>query len=131
MPCTAMLELCRLADIPDGGARGFAVEGPGLAQRLVVVRRGDAVFGYVNSCPHVPTRLDYTPGEFLDESGCLLLCQGHGARFRVEDGLCVEGPCEGEALFPAPVRVADGRVWLDRAGAAVVDEISKVLSDLR
>jgi len=126
-----MLELCRLADIPDGGARGFAVEGPAFAQRLVVVRRGGAVYGYVNSCPHVPSRLDYFTGEFLDETGRLLECQGHGARFRIEDGVCVEGPCEGESLLPAPVRVADGRVWLDRTGAAVVDEISKVLSDLR
>jgi len=126
-----MLELCRLADIPDGGARGFAVEGPDLAQRLVVVRRGGAVYGYVNSCPHVPSRLDFEPGEFLDESGTLLECQGHGARFRVEDGRCVEGPCEGEKLVPVPVSVSDGRIWLDRPGAAVVEEISKVLSDLR
>lgn len=126
-----MLELCRLADIPDGGARGFAVEGPDLAQRLVLVRRGGTVYGYVNSCPHVPTRLDHAPGEFLDESGCLLACQGHGALFRVEDGVCIEGPCEGAALHSAPVSVADGRVWLDRPGAAVVEEISKVLSDLR
>jgi len=126
-----MLELCRLADIPDGGARGFAVEGPGLAQRLIVVRRGEAVFGYVNSCPHVPSRLDFEPGEFLDETGRFLECQGHGARFRVEDGHCIEGPCEGRALLPAPVRVAAGRVVLDRAGVAVVDDISKVLSDLR
>jgi len=126
-----MLELCRLDDIPDGGARGFAVEGPSLAQRLVVARRGDAVYGYVNFCPHVPTRLDYAPGEFLDETGTLLACQGHGALFRIEDGYCIEGPCEGESLRPAPVRVANGRVWLDRAGVALVDELSRVMSDFR
>ena len=126
-----MLELCRLADIPDGGACGFAVEGPGFAQRLVVVRCGDAVHGYVNSCPHVPSRLDFTPGDFLDETGRLLQCQGHGALFRFEDGFCIDGPCEGQSLHPAPVRVADGCVWLDRTGAALVDEISKVLSDLQ
>jgi len=126
-----MLELCRLADIPDGGARGFAVEGPDLAQRLVVVRRGEAVYAYVNSCPHVPSRLDFEPGEFLDETGDLLECQGHGAQFRIEDGVCVEGPCEGRALLPAPVRVVAGRVVLERAGVALVDDIGKVLSDLR
>jgi nitrite reductase/ring-hydroxylating ferredoxin subunit len=126
-----MLELCRLEDIPDGGARGFAVEGPEFAQRLVVVRHGTAAFGYVNSCPHVPTRLDHTPGEFLDETGAYLECQGHGALFRVGDGYCIEGPCKGESLFPAAIRVAEGRVRLDCPGAAVVNEISKVMSDLR
>ncbi len=124
-----MLELCRLDDIPDGDARGFAVEGPGFAQRLLVARRGDAVYGYVNSCPHIPSRLDFATGEFLDAGGHFIQCQGHGAYFRFEDGLCIEGPCEGEALFPVPIRVQDGRIWLERSGVLLVDEISKVLSD--
>lgn len=126
-----MLELCGLEDISDGEARGFAVEGPALAQRLIVVRKGAQVFGYVNRCPHVPTRLDYNPGEFLDPDGVYIECQGHLAQFRIEDGYCIDGPCEGESLLAAPVRVADGRVWLDRPGLTLVDEISKVLSDLQ
>jgi nitrite reductase/ring-hydroxylating ferredoxin subunit len=125
-----MLELCRLEDIPDGGARGFAVEGPGLALRLIVVRRGRSACGYVNRCPHVPTRLDHDPGDFLDETGGYLLCGGHAALFRIEDGVCVDGPCEGEALRPVALRLEGERVWLDRDGVALVDEISKVMSDL-
>ena len=32
-----------------------------------------------------------------------------GALFRVEDGVCVAGPCAGDALWPWPVAVgADG-----------------------
>jgi nitrite reductase/ring-hydroxylating ferredoxin subunit len=126
-----MLELCRLDDIPDGGAHGFAVEGPALAQRLIVVRQGARVFGYVNSCPHVPSRLDFISDDFLDPDGAYLECQGHGALFRIDDGYCIAGPCAGQSLLSAPVRVADGRVWLDRPGLALVDEISKVLSDLQ
>jgi nitrite reductase/ring-hydroxylating ferredoxin subunit len=125
-----MLELCRLADIPEGGARGSAVEGPELALRLIVLRGRGAVFGYVNRCPHVPTRLDYEPGDFLDETGEYLLCSGHAALFRIEDGLCIDGPCEGEALRPVALRIEGGRVWLDRSGVALVDEISKVMSDV-
>ena len=58
-----------------------------------------------------------------------LHCDGHGALFRVEDGVCVDGPCVGERLAPVPVRVADGMVCLDRDDVALVDEISKVMSD--
>ena len=125
-----MLALCRFNDLGDGEARGFAVEGSTLAQRLIVVRRGDAVHGYVNACPHVPTRLDYTPGEFLDAEGTYLLCDGHGALFRVEDGVCIDGPCLGERLAPVPVHVAHGLVCLDRDDVVLVKEISKVMSDL-
>ena len=127
----AMLELCRLDDLEDGAARGFAVEGPDLAQRLVVVRRGEAVHAYVNSCPHMLSRLDYTPGRFLVKDGAHLHCDGHGALFRVEDGACVAGPCLGQSLTPARVRVEADRLYLDHPDVALVDEISKILSDLR
>ena len=40
-------------------------------------------------------------------------------------------PGSGRSLLCAPVRVADGVVWLDRANVAPVDEIGKVMSDLR
>ena len=124
-----MLTLCRLEEIPDGSACGFAVEGPDFAQRIVVARRGSRVFGYVNSCPHALSRLDFTPGEFMDEEDGHLYCAAHGALFRVEDGVCVEGPCLDEALAPARVTLIDDRVCLERAGVRLVDEISKVLSD--
>ncbi len=126
-----MLELCRLDDIPDGGARGFAVEGPDLAQRLIVVRRCGTVVAYVNSCPHALSRLDHEPGEFFDDDGEHLFCDSHAALFRVEDGVCIAGPCEGQALTPAPVRLVGDRVCFDRPNVARVDEISKILSDLR
>ena len=35
---------------------------------------------------------------------------GHGALFRLEDGVCVAGPCAGERLKPWPVAVIDGVV---------------------
>lgn len=125
-----MLPLCLYEEIADGEARGFAVEGPALAQRLIVVRRAGRVYGYVNVCPHAMSRLDHTPGNFLDRDDDRLHCDGHGALFRVEDGVCTAGPCLGDALRPAPVVVRDGMICFERDGVALVDEISKFLSDL-
>ena len=103
--------LCRLDEIPDGGAT--AIEGVAAAgdESVIVERRGDAVHAWLNVCPHAGRRLDYAPGMFLlkDE---LLICAVHGASFNRNDGVCVAGPCRGEHLRALAVELRDGEVWL-------------------
>jgi nitrite reductase/ring-hydroxylating ferredoxin subunit len=103
--------LCALDDIADGGSRGFPAA-PGGFIGLFAVRRGAAVFVYVNSCPHVGLPLEMQPHRFLDEAGERIICAAHGATFRVEDGLCVSGPCLGEGLEKVVFRVKCGRVFV-------------------
>ncbi len=104
--------LCALSDIPDGGSKGFAAA-PGAFTGLFAIRRGARVFAYVNSCPHVGLPLDPVPDRFLDAKGTHILCSAHGARFRVEDGECIAGPCYGEALEAVVARIDDeGVVWV-------------------
>lgn len=110
---TEPVVLCRLDEIPDGGCKGFMV-GEGAARReLFGVRRGERVFIYENSCPHTGGPLDWQPDVFLDIEKKLIQCATHGALFRIEDGYCVHGPCIGKHLAAQPVRVVDGRVWLE------------------
>jgi len=103
--------LCVVDDIPDGGARGFPAA-PGGFIGLFAVRRGGLVQVYVNSCPHVGLPLDIQPDGFLDREGRLIVCSAHGARFRVEDGMCVSGPCFGEALEAVPARIEAGQLFV-------------------
>jgi nitrite reductase/ring-hydroxylating ferredoxin subunit len=77
------------------------------------MRRGEGVLAYVNACPHIGTPLDTIPDRFLTSDGREFLCSTHGARFRLEDGYCVWGPCEGDSLERAPVQVVDGLVVLE------------------
>ncbi len=101
--------LCRLDEIPDGEARGFPAA-PGGFTGLFAVRRSDRVFVYVNSCPHVGVPLEPLPHRFLDARRQNIVCSAHGARFRVEDGFCISGPCLGEALETVEARIVDGHV---------------------
>ena len=124
-----MLELCLLSDLKNGEAKGFNVEGSGIAQRLIVVRQGDGVKAYINLCPHIGSRVVGDVGQFLDpEDPTLLFCDSHAALFRIEDGVCVEGPCEGDKLFPADVTVVGDAVVYARDGVELVDEISRIVS---
>jgi nitrite reductase/ring-hydroxylating ferredoxin subunit len=101
--------LCRVADIPDGGAKGFPAA-PGGFTGLLAVRQGDSVLVYVNSCPHIGTPLDWTPDRFLSADGSRIVCATHGAEFRIADGVCLLGPCRGDRLEAVPVAVIDGAV---------------------
>ncbi len=106
------IPLCRLEDISDGGAKGIELDrGEGFLD-LILLRRGMQVYAYTNRCPHKGTPLETFPDKFLDQTGELLICSTHGARFRVKDGFCVEGPCEGAFLEQVPIRVSGGTVTL-------------------
>ena len=104
--------LCRLDEIPEGEGLGFTL-GQGSERTLIAVfRQGERVHGYVNSCPHVGTPLDLIPDRFMTFDKRHILCATHGARFRVYDGYCFAGPCQGARLEAVPVRIADGMVIL-------------------
>ncbi len=101
--------LCRLDEIPDPGGKGFAPPG---RPRFFVVRVDGAVRGYVNSCPHQGVNLDWNPDRFLTRDKDLIQCATHGARFVIETGECIAGPCRGRALTPVAVRIEHGAVVL-------------------
>jgi nitrite reductase/ring-hydroxylating ferredoxin subunit len=104
------VEICRLSEIPDPGAKEFTLGEGEEARDGFVVHRGGAVHAYVNSCPHTGAPLNWAPGRFLTKRGDLIMCGVHGAIFRIDDGFCLEGPCKGRELHPLPVRVEDGWV---------------------
>jgi nitrite reductase/ring-hydroxylating ferredoxin subunit len=113
----ARVRLCAEADIPDRTARGFyaarsEVRGQGL--EVLIARRGEQLFAYENRCPHRGTTLDWAPDRFMTEDSTHLQCATHGAQFRVEDGVCVYGPCMGQALASLAIECVDGEVWLVR-----------------
>ncbi|WP_425997116.1 Rieske (2Fe-2S) protein [Caulobacter sp. DWR1-3-2b1] len=105
--------LCALGEIASPGAKGFRFrEGDALFAGFVV-RQGDAVFGYIDSCPHAGWPMAGFAGRYLTRDNDLILCGGHGALFRIEDGACIAGPCPGQILLPWPVRIEQGDVLVD------------------
>ncbi|MCU0828183.1 MAG: Rieske 2Fe-2S domain-containing protein [Tabrizicola sp.] len=107
-----MIVVCRLDDVPDGGAIGALPNARG-RDTLVLLRRGDQVLGYVNNCPHYDRApLGWRKDEFLNGDGTRIMCAAHGALFRIEDGVCEVGPCLGQALTAVALTIRDGHVCL-------------------
>lgn len=113
----AKADLCAVDDVPDGGSNGFYIDGKDGRLLYMVIRRGGELFVYANACPHTGMPLDFQPGRFLDAAGTLIQCSTHGARFRIEDGYCVSGPCQGDHLKSVDFEVRGGRVRIVPVGA--------------
>lgn len=104
-----MQRLCNTEDIPEREARGFdTAQGP-----IFITQRDGMFYAYHNNCPHLGTELEYMEDQFLDMEREYIICSTHGALFRVEDGTCVFGPCQGDHLRPVPISVhSDGGIYL-------------------
>ena len=105
-------EICTLADMPPDAARGFTLYGDDDEKlELIIWRRGDALTGFVNQCPHMGLPLETFPDRFLSADGDALICSAHGARFHF-DGACFDGPCRGQNLRRVALSVRDGHIYL-------------------
>lgn len=104
--------LCRLEDIPEGGAVAIDAMLNGKNLPLVAVRRGSQAWIYRNRCPHFSVPLDFRPGEFCTYKKQLIMCAHHSAMFRFEDGLCVDGPCAGAYLEAVNYDIREGMLIL-------------------
>lgn len=104
----AQRRLCASREIAEGQSKGFDDGDRG----LFVVHKNGQFFAYRNRCPHLGIELNWQEDQFLDLDGMLIACATHGALFLIEDGLCVAGPCTGQALQALPLRILDGEIYL-------------------
>jgi nitrite reductase/ring-hydroxylating ferredoxin subunit len=93
------IAVCTSDQLQEGGAGvRFKVMLSEGASSAFVVRVNNDVRGYLNRCSHVPVELDWNYGEFLDDSGLVIVCATHGAMYDGETGACMGGPCNGKHL---------------------------------
>jgi nitrite reductase/ring-hydroxylating ferredoxin subunit len=101
--------LCQLAELPDGGSRGFLPDAH-REDRLFAVRRGESVYVYLNTCPHNWRPLDWAKDQFLACPGGDIVCFAHGAHFDAASGECIAGVCQGDYLIAVPARTEAGQI---------------------
>ena len=109
--CTDVF-LCRLGDVPDGGARGFDPGRTG-QDTMFVVRRGEQVHGWRDACPHHGgTPMAWRKDAYLNAARDRIVCAAHGAQFDVATGVCTLGPCLGQRLRAVALVVSDNDIHI-------------------
>lgn len=98
--------LCHSDDIAEGKSKGFQLDDT----FLFAVKKNNEIFLYQNSCPHLGIQLEWQEDQFLDIEGTMIQCSSHGALFRIEDGVCLLGPCLGRSLTPVEFTLKEGLI---------------------
>lgn len=98
--------LCHSDDIAEGKSKGFQVG----ETFLFAVKKNNQVFIYENSCPHLGIQLEWQADEFLDIDASMIQCSSHGALFKIDDGECLLGPCQGQSLTAIDFSIKEGQI---------------------
>ena len=106
------IEVGSLHELEDPGCREFEIGEGDWPFRGFVVRKGEDVFAYQNSCVHVGHALNWSPDKFLTKDKLALICASHGATYEIETGYCYAGPGNGRTLRKVDVAVRDGVVYV-------------------
>jgi nitrite reductase/ring-hydroxylating ferredoxin subunit len=111
-PEEAALPLCDARALEESGkAWVWDVIEWGRPARAFALRFEGQVRAYMNRCLHVPTEMDWQPGEFLDSDKRYILCSIHGAAYEPSNGRCVGGPCGRGALKAVRTVEREGMVY--------------------
>lgn len=139
MTDSPIFAVCHVNDVAKRGAVGFVLarrdEAGALAPfPIFVVRQGKAYHAYLNRCPHQGARIDFQPGQFLDQGHRAqghraIVCGRHGALFDLATGHCFDGPCAGAALEKIEVLIDGDDVCLVGVDLAEEDGLDRPEND--
>ncbi|WP_144393105.1 Rieske (2Fe-2S) protein [Pleionea sediminis] len=104
-----MLKLCQINEIDPN--KGLVVDIKPDESYIIINALG-TIRAYLNDCPHANARLNYDGDRIIALDGYHIFCTVHGAQFDPKTGRCVRGPCLGQHLRPAEIKVDDDAVWL-------------------
>jgi nitrite reductase/ring-hydroxylating ferredoxin subunit len=116
--------LCSLAELDETGTRGFTFRDDTKLFMMFLVRTPTGIAGYINSCPHLGTPLNFLQHRFLSPDRTRIQCATHGAQFEPDTGLCIQGPCLGAHLKPVPVEIAGDTVRIAAAPGLIAPPIA-------
>ena len=98
--------LCSVPSVKSGEALVVEFRQDWRRYEIFVLRYRCGFVAYHNECPHSAKPLDWM-GRFLTRDKEFIRCAGHGAKFRIDDGYCIKGPCIGARLTPCLLYTSD------------------------
>jgi nitrite reductase/ring-hydroxylating ferredoxin subunit len=104
--------VCELDEIKALSCLAWEIVINNSAIQCFLVYHENNVVSYLNRCPHTGVNLDWVPNQFLNSNNEFIQCATHGALFKIDNGLCVQGPCLGDKLQMIKNEIIDNKIYL-------------------
>ncbi len=105
------IKLCHMEELSSIDSREFELCDPDNVHNIFIVRNGNSIYAYQNSCPHNYSPLNWNPDVFLSDDNEYIQCANHGALFEIESGACIYGPCAGEQLTQVTIEIENDIIF--------------------
>ncbi|MBE0494319.1 MAG: Rieske 2Fe-2S domain-containing protein [Thiomicrospira sp.] len=86
-------------------SKATVVPAPGRSHKVVLIKYDDQIKAYENNCPHQDVPLDEAYKIDINPFEMTMKCSVHDAYFRIDDGVCIEGPCWRDELKPVDIEI--------------------------
>lgn len=97
-------------------AKTLVVNTPDYPKEVVLIKHEEEVKAYENNCPHQDVPLNEAYKIDVNPFDKTLKCSVHEAFFNIEDGECVEGPCQNDYLTEVPIRINEqGNIFIQKS----------------
>lgn len=100
-------ELCLLSDLEEGKV----IKAKEKRKHLLLTKYEGEVLCYENNCPHLGVPLDLDTGNFIASDKEHFECQSHGALFKINNGLCISGPCRSLSLNKIDIEIIEDKIF--------------------
>ena len=92
------IPLPSLDSLPDNHTKSFVIYELTPPLDIILIHHCGQHYAYIDQCPHFGVSLNWKPDQYYDVENHYLQCSTHGAKFQIDNGLCIYGPCHGAFL---------------------------------
>ena len=107
--------LATLKALEQQGSLDFVLDEKNSMKTGFLIYYEEAVYAYLNQCPHTKVELNWMPNQFMDVENRFVQCATHGALFEPASGECIHGPCLGQYLEKIEIEIESGKIYLKTA----------------
>lgn len=106
--------LCKITELNQKDVT--AIYSDLFGKKILIIQRNGELYAWLDACPHYANgpAMALKKDQYMCPDQQFLMCFGHGAKFEIATGLCVQGPCLGKTLTAIHLEIISDEIFCIR-----------------